>query len=116
MNKLSKIPLYFIITTLLIFLSACSNVDAEQSNNTFIVKAKNATKKYNLSKIPVSCLNFILQSEKFEGKVIVDVREIHNAKCGGDPETSPRLFSIGFDESKKEICAYVERAILSECF
>ena len=103
MNKLNKISSYFFITTLLVFLSACTNVDAEQSNNKFIVKAKNTTKKYNLTTMPFSCLSFKLLSEKVEGKVIVDVREIHNADCGGDPKTSPRLFSIGFDELKNEI-------------
>lgn len=103
MNKLSKLSLYIFITSLLVFLSACSNVDAEQGNNAFVVKAKNTTKKYNLTTIPFSCLSFKLQNEKTEDKVIVDVREIHNADCGGDLDTSPRLFSIGFDDSKNEI-------------
>jgi hypothetical protein len=25
---------------------------------------------------------------------LVEVRELHNAKCGGDPSTSPRLFNL----------------------
>ena len=51
----------------------------------------------------ISCLIFKELSGKVEGKVIVDVREKHDGECNGDPITSPRLFSIGFDESSGEI-------------
>lgn len=103
MKKNNKLFLYFLMSVMFVLLSACANADAEQNSNRFIVKAKNATKEFNLTEISISCLNFKLLDEKFEGQVIVDVREVHNATCGGDPKTHPRLFSIGFDESKNEI-------------
>jgi hypothetical protein len=36
-----------------------------------------------------------------EYKAIIDVRELHNEKCQGDIQTSPRLFSIAFDKNDK---------------
>jgi len=41
--------------------------------------------------------------QKFEGKLLIDVREKHGDECGGDPSTAPCLFSIAFDEPENEI-------------
>ena len=104
MRNMSKLFLYFLITTSLVFLTACSNADAEQkSNDGFIIKAKKATKKYNLTKTSMSCLIFEKVDGKIDGKIMVDVREKHGGACGGDPKTSPRLYSIGFEEAAGEI-------------
>ena len=104
MRNLSKLFLYFLITTSLVFLSACSNADVEMDNNSPVIsKAKKVIKDFNLTTTSISCLKFNLLDEKSDGKVIVDVREKHGGRCGGDPQTSPRLFSIGFDESTGEI-------------
>jgi len=44
-------------------------------------------------------LKFDVQEKLFEGKRIIDVREKHGGSCGGDPNVSPRLFSIGIEQS-----------------
>lgn len=105
MINFNKVFIYILLLTSFVFLSACSNADADQNsdNSKLIIKAKKATKKYNLTKISMSCLIFDKLDEKLDGKEIVDVREKHGDRCGGDPETSPRLFSFGFDELTGEI-------------
>lgn len=101
MNDFKNIFSYFLIAASLVFLSACSSADADQNvgENPFVIKAKDATKKYNLTKISIACLLFEKLDKKMDGKTIVEVREKHGGTCGGDPKTSPRIFSIGFDDS-----------------
>ena len=99
----------FFIFTPLLFLPACSNADSEQSKvysltqSQFVTKEKNITKKFKLTKVKMSCLIFKKLDEKVANKVIVEVREKHNSECGGDPITSPRLFSIDFNESNDKV-------------
>lgn len=98
-----------LLLSALIVLISCAPVDAEQQKeqsataNNLIARAKHVTEKYKLSVIKSTCLSFQVASEKFEDKPLVDVREIHNKECGGDPRTSPRIFSIAFDEKTGEI-------------
>lgn len=62
-------------------------------------QAKQIVAKYKLSKLPLTCLEFDTLDKIFEGKRIIDVREKHGGSCGGDPDISPRLFSIGIEQS-----------------
>lgn len=104
MINFNKVVIYFLLLSSLVFLFACSNADAEQDNNSPVIsKAKKAIKDFNLTTTSISCLKFNLLDEKFDGKVMVDIREKHSDGCSGDPKTSPRLFSIGFEESTGQI-------------
>ena len=104
---------YFVLFSAVFFLISqisCISADADQNNtkqsavkNNLITRAKQTTLKYNLSKLTITCLNFEVVDEKYEGKPLVDVHEIHDKKCGGDPQTSPRLFSVAFDDRTGEI-------------
>lgn len=75
----------------------------DQNNLDFIDQAKRISMQYSLTDISLDCLKFILLEGLHDGKVIVDVRELHNETCGGDPVTSPRLYSIGFDKTDSSI-------------
>jgi hypothetical protein len=75
----------------------------DQKNLDFIDQAKQISMQYALTDISLDCLKFILLEGLHDGKVIVDVRELHNETCGGDPVTSPRLYSIGFDKTDSSI-------------
>ena len=98
------LSVFFLITQL-----SCIPVDADQKTkistekNILVTRAKQATIKYKLSSIAVTCLNFQVAAEKYEGKPMVDVHEIHDTKCGGDPQTAPRLFSIALDDHTREV-------------
>lgn len=75
--------------------SSEQRIAANNAGDAIILKiVRTAIEKNNLTKIPSQCLD--LETEKADpaGNVMVNVREIHNARCGGDSSTSPRLFSV----------------------
>lgn len=96
---------FFLISQISCVSAGSDQKDAKKSTvkNNLVTRAKQTTLKYNLSRITITCLNFQVADEKYEGKPLVDVHEIHDKKCGGDPQTSPRLFSVAFDDRTGEI-------------
>ena len=60
-------------------------------------------KKHHLSSEPIACLGFVVNRSAQPGVDDVDVREIHNTKCGGDPSVEPRLFSLYFDQKTPRV-------------
>ncbi len=60
-------------------------------------KVRVAIFKNNLTSVKPECLSVELD-EKESGVIwLFDAYEIHTEKCGGDPETKPRLFSVRID-------------------
>jgi hypothetical protein len=52
----------------------------------------------------MSCIIFVGPEEIVSGKIIyVTVREKHNEECGGDPDTAPKLYSVGFELNSNEV-------------
>lgn len=75
---------------------------AELTQDTkWVAKAKVLTTQYKLISIPINCLAFE-EDDVANGKKSIDVREIHNEKCGGDPGTAPRVFSFEIDMASGE--------------
>ncbi|WP_338846879.1 hypothetical protein V8J88_24320 [Massilia sp. W12] len=54
--------------------------------------AQSAIQECRLSRLPPACVRLFVQSAP--AFWLVDVREQHDAQCGGDPDTAPRLFSL----------------------
>lgn len=63
-----------------------------------IDQAKKIITDYKLTDIPFECLKFESVGHLQEFNAIIDVREIHSKTCGGDAQTSPRLFTIAFSK------------------
>ena len=110
MTKMKSGHRQWVLLIALMVLVSWVRVDAEprqakQSAVTdkLVTRAKQATAEYHLSAIKVTCLSFQVAQQKFEDKPMIDVREIHNKECGGDPQISPRIFSIAFDERTGEV-------------
>ena len=106
MKIIQRILLYVLLPLfMLATLQACANADAgkRDNNGQLIERARDVTLKYKLTAIPLSCLDFKLAEETFGGMPLIVVRERHGGECGGDPDTSPRLYSVAFDESSGEI-------------
>jgi hypothetical protein len=61
-----------------------------------IEKARTAVARNRLTTLKPDCVSY--DAEDGAGATTVNVRELHNAKCGGDPATAPRLFSIEIDQ------------------
>ncbi|UPG88575.1 hypothetical protein L2Y96_14225 [Luteibacter aegosomaticola] len=57
--------------------------------------ALDAIARHHLTSLAPACL--ALMSEDLTNGWSIDVHELHDEKCGGDPETSPRLFTIDVD-------------------
>ena len=60
----------------------------------FIERSKQAIVRHKLTKLPAEKLVFELVAEAPLGTKLLNVRERHDAKAGGDPATAPRLFGI----------------------
>ena len=98
----------------MMFLVACSDktqqpnpqnhekVETEKIMDTkWVSRAKDLTLKYKLTSTSIDCLIFD-EGEVSKGKKEISVREMHNEKCGGDPQTAPRLFSFEIDMATGE--------------
>ncbi|WP_100287709.1 hypothetical protein [Conservatibacter flavescens] len=85
MKKLSMV--FFVL-----LLSACfSETTLIKNENVAIEKVTQSIEKHKLTSLHQECLLFI--SDDKVDYYEVEVREKHNETCGGDPQTSPRLFT-----------------------
>lgn len=57
-----------------------------------VARAAQAIAVYHVGKLKSECMALVANRQKTG--YLVDVREIHNDACGGDPMTEPRAFSI----------------------
>lgn len=93
---------------ILLSMLSCARTDAEQQSTptgkhaALVDRAKQITLKYKLTQIPSTCLQFEVGGEKYNGRPTVVVREKHGGACGGDPNTSPRLYTLAIDEKSGE--------------
>ena len=66
-----------------------------QNEEQAIEITKQAMQSYLLTSLALQCVQFfVTESSQRKGEFEVDAREVHNTKCGGDPATSPRIFSL----------------------
>ncbi|AKO30846.1 hypothetical protein A6046_01055 [[Haemophilus] ducreyi] len=52
--------------------------------------------KNKLTKLSKDCIKYGMSEEA--GEYLVDIYEVHNKKCGGDPSVQNRLFSYSVDK------------------
>lgn len=74
--------------------AAAQAADTAPSGRTVFERAQAAIKKHRLTQIPGDCLELKFDSGASTEIDVVDVYELHNEKCGGDPEVQPRLFTL----------------------
>lgn len=60
--------------------------------------------KNKLTTLKRECLSFDDNVDNHDAYYEIDVREIHNEQCGGDPEISPRLFSYKVYKQTGKLC------------
>jgi len=109
MKPLNNFISFIIIGILLLTQQTCIGADSDKQskqaeiNSNLISRAKQVTTKLKLSELKLECLSFEVTEEKFEGNAMIDVREVHGGNCGGDPQTSPRAFSIAIDNKSGDV-------------
>jgi hypothetical protein len=60
-----------------------------------VVAVSKAIRKYRLTARADECLAYGFDDKSDADAYLVEVRENHRrASCGGDPQTSPRLFTV----------------------
>ena len=60
-----------------------------------LLAVSQAIRRGGLTQLEDECLSYQFDAAEKEGNYVVDVRENHrSSKCGGDPNVSPRLFSV----------------------
>ena len=67
-----------------------------------VARARTAIKKHQLTRLTSDCIKLEVDGAS-EGTYAVQVYEVHDAKCGGDPETEPRLFSVNVKPQTGEV-------------
>lgn len=77
-------------------------VGAEQAAEKVVA----AVKAHKLTSLETECLTLVYSNEgreNDEGYYEIAVHEKHDEHCGGDPETSPRLFSFRVDAASEKM-------------
>ena len=64
-----------------------------------VARAAKAISVYRIGKLKPKCMALV--PNKQQTGYMIDVREIHNEACGGDPMTEPRAYSIEVDQDGK---------------
>lgn len=62
-----------------------------------------SVKKNKLLSLPLDCVSFV-ESGEDNAYFHIDIREKHNEKCGGDPQSSPRIMSYQVHKSTGKLC------------
>jgi hypothetical protein len=70
------------------------------NDDTAVAKVNEVVQRHHLTSLAPDCLDYIIGDESQDG-IDIDVHEKHDEHCGGDPETSPRLFSFHVDHAGK---------------
>lgn len=78
------------------FLSLFAAAQGIKTAGQAVGKVVKSVEKHKLTTLKTECLMFV--DEEAETSYLIDVREKHDEKCGGDPETAPRLFSYEIDK------------------
>ena len=90
--KLKSIYCLAVLSAVAALPSHAENVRSEEQA---IRRVSESVVRNQLTSLKPECLMFM--AEKTKQGYTVDVREKHDAQCGGDPATAPRLFSYEID-------------------
>ena len=63
-----------------------------KTENAAVERAIKAVEIYKIGRLKPQCMALVATRQKTG--YLVDIRELHNEACGGDPMTEPRAFSI----------------------
>lgn len=81
---------------------SASVAPAADSDDAVIRQVSAAIHKHQLTTLKDACLDYMIDDS--DGATVdIDVHEKHDAACGGDPDTSPRLFSFKLDRASGQL-------------
>ena len=91
----TTVPQPAIATTQATTVSAPAPVLSEEA---IVEQVSAVVKRHQLSSLPPQCLDYMVDDAD-AATIDIDVHEKHDATCGGDPATSPRLFSFKLERA-----------------
>ena len=83
-------------------LAVATPAMAVDTDDQIIDRVRQAEIKHRFFDRP-DCMNYQIIRNVHPGVDEVDLREVHNAKCGGDPDTEPRLFNFLIDRKTEKM-------------
>ena len=87
--------IYYCLITLSAVAAPPAHAQSVRNEGQAVRRVSESVARNKLTSLKPECLMFM--AEKTERGYTVDVREKHDEKCGGDPQTAPRLFSYEID-------------------
>ena len=82
--------------------SSASAASQPSDDDAVIERVSAVIKKHHLTSLQEECIDYMVDSS--DGATVdIDVHEKHDEKCGGDPNTSPRLFSFKLDRASGQL-------------
>ena len=91
--KLKSIYCLAILSAITVLPAHAKSVHSEEQA---IQRVSESVARNRLTSLKPECLMFMAEKTR-TGYRVDDVREKHDAQCGGDPATAPRLFSYEID-------------------
>jgi hypothetical protein len=72
-----------------------TGTEAQSDEDRTVLAVSQAIRRSNLVKLADECISYQFDGSSSNDDFLVDVRENHGKpKCGGDPSTAPRLFTV----------------------
>ena len=82
---------------LLLIIMIPNLVFSNMTTDQVVKKVQRSIVKHHLTSVKLSCLHFFIEED--DTNYFITIREHHNKQCGGDPDTSPRLFTYEVNKS-----------------
>jgi hypothetical protein len=82
--------------------SSADVAQAPDDDAAVIARVGAVIRKHRLTTLRDACLDYRIDDSD-GATAVIDVYEKHDATCGGDPETSPRLFSFKLDRDSGQL-------------
>jgi hypothetical protein len=73
------------------------------STSDWVLLARGAIQRNKLTDLSDACVKLEIDDQAAIKFVELTAREVHNASCGGDPDTEPRLFTLHIDRQTNAI-------------
>ena len=86
-----------LLTALLPLLSLSAQAEPISNKDQAVARVSASVARHRLTSLKPECLLFI--TTESTNSYTVDVHEKHDARCGGDPHTAPRLFGYEVDKA-----------------
>jgi hypothetical protein len=106
-NKRISSAKFFLLLCFASFVGGCGGAveqaQPKASTSDWVLLARGAIQRNKLTDLSDACVKLEIDDQAAIKFVELTAREVHNASCGGDPDTEPRLFTLHIDRQTNAI-------------